>query len=868
MSKYTFLQESKGKGKRLEELVKGSLDYLRYEIESDFRAQFPEENGIMYFTYEIFPDHVIVRQGYYGERSETDKLKADEFFSVNFTKQGDVNIFQPREQWQVVEMTYQPKAMQESVWVMESASNGARKIRIEKLMTADMVNGNNRIYPAQVLRAAVDEMKTHLRESAGQGRLMLLGEIEHPGDKGTRRANLMETVIRWTDVNFDGVHMSASGLLATETEGGRHIQALEAIGIAPGGSIRGYGATESVDRGGRQVEKVTELHLTGIDIVTDASFKDSQTIIESTREPGAEGFTMNLLESLLALLKARPDLFKVNEAELRVMTESQLQALWKNVSEAMGVSPDKLDVTESLREMQRKAQAFDESQHANQVEAAIVEATKDLPYGSKNAMFVEGIRASKPQDAAHVKTLVEARRKEYDQLFAGQKLGAMGFNGGTSGPKEVIETVESPWGSNITAAHKISEAIRKISHAAPIDFSQDDDKLTRNQRFTKALLERFDTLYGSKLKRESQLFQEAELTTDLDLPYSVSRAIIAEAFPTLVASGIFDVGTQNAKVDQVWYETWSGESGYTASVTNDAVTGVEDTWVALAHKRLTPGTVVVQLANDTGTYVEGTDYVIDYENGQIMALVVGLAAALHVDYDYTAVREGEMSAIQRGKMTLASKTMEMLADRVATEISREAIVFSRSQLGYDAVGRTLSNLAKQLARLVDQGLIYKAIAAVTRIANNSGGSYTYDPTTIGTLVEYIGVAKVKVMNRYYTPTFILCSATNAERISHWDGFTAAGNRPGDDRMGNGFVGHLNGLPVYFSTEMSDAYILVGNAELVIHRVFQPSTIFGPFPSYSNGKLVAAEQYYVEQFNGSDAPVPEKGAYVAVSEAGS
>jgi hypothetical protein len=43
---------------------------------------------------------------------------------------------------------------------------------------------------------------------------------------------------------------------------------------------------------------------------------------------------------------------------------------------------------------------------------------------------------------------------------------------------------------------------------------------------------------------------------------------------------------------------------------------------------------------------------------------------------------------------------------------------------------------------------------------------------------------------------------------------------------------------------------------------------GPFPTYDvsggTSKLIAADQYYVEEYNGTDAPVPQKGAYVKIS----
>ena len=53
--------------------------------------------------------------------------------------------------------------------------------------------------------------------------------------------------------------------------------------------------------------------------------------------------------------------------------------------------------------------------------------------------------------------------------------------------------------------------------------------------------------------------------------------------------------------------------------------------------------------------------------------------------------------------------------------------------------------------------------------------------------------------------------------------------------------------------------------LVMHRVFQPGVFKGPFPSYdSNFNLIAAEQYYMEEFNGALVPVPEKTAHMVIA----
>jgi hypothetical protein len=62
---------------------------------------------------------------------------------------------------------------------------------------------------------------------------------------------------------------------------------------------------------------------------------------------------------------------------------------------------------------------------------------------------------------------------------------------------------------------------------------------------------------------------------------------------------------------------------------------------------------------------------------------------------------------------------------------------------------------------------------------------------------------------------------------------------------------------------------VGNRELVQHRVLEPMTIKGPYPTYDiaggTGLLIAADQYYVEEFNSTNGLVPEKGAWIPVTE---
>ena len=274
----------------------------------------------------------------------------------------------------------------------------------------------------------------------------------------------------------------------------------------------------------------------------------------------------------------------------------------------------------------------------------------------------------------------------------------------------------------------------------------------------------------------------------------------------------------------------------------------------------------MQDSTDTTTYTEGTDYVIDYVHGKIMALTGGAitgGAVLHVDYTYDAIGKGELAAIERAKIQLSSQVLTCTADRLAAQISREAVVFSRSQLGWDATTRTLMALVQQIRRLIDKGLFYNALTAALQVANNSGGTWTSASDTLTDLVEKVGVARVKVANRYYQPTALIMSVTNSDRVANWDGFTAAGSRADAAMDANGYVGRLKGLPVFETTEFPDNYILAVNREVVMHRILEPMVLKGPFPTYSGDKLVAAEQYYVEEFNGTIMPVPEKAAYVKI-----
>ena len=707
-------------------------------------------------------------------------------------------------------------------------------------LTAGVVNGNGRLYPAPVVKAAVDDLRSKLNESAGQGRL-LLGEAEHPSDKGSGRPNLLETVVRWTSVEFNEASMQVllSGQLL-ETQKGRDILALLEGGVIPDVSQRGYGESRKVrGSGSGPIEEVTKLSITGYDLVLEGSDPYAGVTMFEARE-GDEDVTTEIDEKQGEAAKPAP-----NEGEVRAI---------------LGLRETD-DLASALRARERRLAELEESEARARVAAYVEEQTRDLAYpAALLAQLVEATKAAAPKTLEEAKQLLTAKRREYDGIVAGLELGKKGF---VRSAAPVIEA-EAGVPAFASAGWAIQESLQRTGH---VRVWNPGKPRNINERFAAQYLARFDQLYRGNLLAEARQWEEAEQTSDLSLPYSVMRAVIAEAFPDLVSTGIFDVGMTDQNPMRIYFEAFSGETGYTGTVTDEAVTTDRDAWVALAHARVTPGSAVVT-SNPAGTtYTEGTDYVIDYENGKLMTIATIVdGASVLVDYTYTAIREGEMSVIPYGKLTLTAETLEMQADRLAQQISHEAIAFSRSQLGWDAVTRTLASLVKQIRRKVDLGLIWQAIGAVAQVSSNTGGTYDISSSTLDDYVKYLGVAKVKVVNRYYQPTAILLSATNSDYLSNWEGFMRTGF-PNADLEANGFVGRLKGLPVYESTEMSELWGLVFNRELVMHRIFQPMRLFGPYPSYditgASGKLVAADQYYVEEYSGSMAPVPQKGAYIRI-----
>lgn len=907
-------------GKPLTEMVKGSLEYTRHVIRMAFHNQFQRFDDDWFWIEEIFADYVIVKH---------ETQPPDEFYQVPYQRDGEDYTFAARAEWEVVELSYQPKSValiaesnrsiignskvndkqrfseriENSVQLVEA--NGSAPPdgpwRIQGWgITADVINGNKRRYARHVLEAAIRDARSHLRESAGQGRLVLTGEVDHPADKGNRTPLLQETIIVWDEIDLNSNQVLIGGNLIGTTLG-KDVRIQMQAGVNPDISQRGYGQSVFIEEGGEMIEEVLELVITGYDLVANGSdpnavvtmFESKKTNSKTEEDVPMEPKTLDELREKYPQLVAQIE--AENDNNRRKLLESQLEARRledERVAREVKAREDALrremglaegeDLVEALKQRSARLQELEtgdaervaelqrlqEGEQKRLVVEHIEAVVKDTKYPDDvKKMLGESLAALQPKTIEDVDRLIGVKLKEYDAFAARIELAGRGHNDiRIVGP--VIET-ETGTPEFARASFEFTERLIERNLVRRRDLRKSE---TPNAIFTRRYLKAFDQAFQSQLINESKqlkAWQEAEATSDLNLPYSVSRAIVEEAFPELVALSIFDFDLVDASPTRIYYEAYAGESGSAPTITDESFTSSHDAWVSLANKRLRPGSVVVTSSPAGTTYTEFTDFVVDYANGKVMVMSTGTmanATAFLINYIYDKVRAGEGAAIQKGKGTLSYQTINCVADRLAAQITDEAITFGRSQLGWDAQTRTIMMVIREVREMIDKGIIELALAQAVRAANNGGTWNHSGAEAVSLFVEKLGAAKTAVVVDNYMPTFFLLSSTNADLLSNWDGFKRDGF-PDAVLNSAGFVGSVKGLPVFQSNQMRDSHALTGHPELVQHRVLstKPMTMRGPYPAYdADGLLLANEQWYAEEYNATEALIANKGGYVTIT----
>jgi hypothetical protein len=115
------------------------------------------------------------------------------------------------------------------------------------------------------------------------------------------------------------------------------------------------------------------------------------------------------------------------------------------------------------------------------------------------------------------------------------------------------------------------------------------------------------------------------------------------------------------------YDT-SDVSAGTQAVSAEAVTlGLKDIWKSLSHGQGTESPisdVVVNGVGGTPTYVENTDYKVDYAGGRVAALTPLASTSVEIDYKYTT-QDAKKISIGKGRIdkTYAVRAVHTFPDK-------------------------------------------------------------------------------------------------------------------------------------------------------------------------------------------------------------
>jgi len=136
-------------------------------------------------------------------------------------------------------------------------------------------------------------------------------------------------------------------------------------------------------------------------------------------------------------------------------------------------------------------------------------------------------------------------------------------------------------------------------------------------------LEHYSSVSGIRVK-------DKEIVLEQNIGFSITLEEFSKENLALAFFGSEEAASQNS-----------------GTVTDEAITAVHDRYVELQYRKISN----VVVTNDVGdvTYNEGTDYLVDYEEGMILAKSSGNITdgqALKVDYDYGAFTAYKINAMQ------------------------------------------------------------------------------------------------------------------------------------------------------------------------------------------------------------------------------
>lgn len=160
----------------------------------------------------------------------------------------------------LIETTYSDS---ESLIAESLDSNGEKAYWISGIfMQAEVVNGNRRIYPKEVLYKATDQLQKQIKANK------LFGELNHP-ETNSNMLNPDRACVKITELTYEGNNIMGKAKVMKDVPCGAIVHGLLKEGIVIGVSSRGFGEVKRNEQGIAVVQ--APLILKTIDVVSEPS---------------------------------------------------------------------------------------------------------------------------------------------------------------------------------------------------------------------------------------------------------------------------------------------------------------------------------------------------------------------------------------------------------------------------------------------------------------------------------------------------------------------------------------------------------------------------------------------------------------------
>lgn len=797
-------------------------------------------------------------------------------------------------------------------------------------IVADHKNINGRVYPRKVLQSAVKDLAESMNNtSAKSARKLITAELEHPGDKAM--ASLKETVALWTSVTWDeergGPRLVGETVPTTQgKEFAKLARFLYERGYPIPVSQRARGKASYGIWNGEQAEILEALSINGYDFCLTGSDQNALVLKLESEESNMEENQEEVLDVTPEPVVEEPVAESVVEPDVEPEPEPEPEPVVEPVEEpvidesAAIIAEKEKALQEALAKLAEREKALEESEairKASEAKAWII--AHEIPENYPEEVATK-LRAIEPKDMEEAQLLWDAKLSEYKEIvqtinsakaamneaqaFAEGKEKAMetlndrGMNQGagvtnmTEGWEQKIAPLDLTFNESVAPAVKeIANIWDKIETSAnkPLAFQPSNPRKNASHNLGKVMLESYlfnheeavvrglAELEGLRAKRAAaraagRSFDEAPtLKSAWNLPYLVMAGVLPEVYASLVSPQVFMVKPIEHETERYYVEAWGTTP--TAAIDDEVVVGQHDEWVQMAHPYIRRGSFVLTDTTEVTTYVNGTDYVVDYEEGKLWVFSAGAitdAQSLKADYTYALIAQGENQPIELVTTSTNYITLQVSAKRLGFNLTDEAIRFATSDLSYDAQGSHLSNAVYRLAQELDTKM-FEAAETYALMSGMKTSVWYQTPQGADTIDENLRLLVDRIsdaaglLDQYYNePTHVVMTNNIARKFHRTDLLDTDTQRRGVNIDSEFYLGQIYNLPVYRIPygQYHNGYVLVlSGRDTVVKGIYSPLEIVGGPEGFINrattgdvNRLVAARGWYVQEYNDVRVPV--------------